>query len=182
MGKKTSAAAAEIAKHEVAEAKKSAGNSAGAERAENVSAGSPAPVVEDTDLWSSSRIAALADGITQKLGAEQNLMARTLFVALDGSRFLPVRVYPYLIVARRAVVGMGLMMVASLSPIDGPAKIDYKFEIGTPEGGSKLVEVWTVRVGDNIVARFLLAPSETIAADLVREDVAVAAYTIKPKE
>jgi hypothetical protein len=139
-----------------------------------------APVVAD-EFWSGTKIAAIADGVTAKIGAEQNLMARTLFVALDGARFLPVRVYPCLTIARRAVAGMGMMMVASLAPIEGSISISYDFSIGRLATASGLAEAWSVRVGDSVLTRFLLVPTETIVADLTREDATVAAYTIKPK-
>lgn len=140
-----------------------------------------AAVVGDGDFWTATHIAQLADGITQQLGDEQNLRARTLFVALDDTRFLPVRVFPYLVVARRALVGMGMMMVASLAPIEGTSSVNYKFEIARPAAADapRLVEIWSVRVGDSVVARFLLAPTDALATDLVREDRVVAAYSLK---
>lgn len=154
------------------------------QKSTDVAAPTPGPstTVSDMEFWSASRIAEKADSITAQLGIERNLMARTLFVALDGTHFLPVRTYSALVLARRALVGMGMMMVVSLAPIEGKLNIDYKFEIGFARESDRLVEVWNVCVADNVIARFLLAPAETVETDLVKKTADVVVFALKPKE
>lgn len=175
MVKKMSDAAAEIAKYEIAEAQK-------ATAAETSSATPPADAsVKDdsTDFWTSKRIAEIADSVAQNIGADQNDLPRTLFVALTGEHFLPVCAYPYLLLARRALVGVAMMVVASLAHPSKTDAVPYTFDVGYVPGASKLVEIWTARSGDKIVARYMLAPTGTIADDLVRAEATVAVFSVK---
>lgn len=132
-----------------------------------------------TDFWSSGRIAEVADTVTAKFGADENLLPRTLYMAVTDEHFLPIRVYPYLLLARRALAGMGLMHVASFAKPEGTEALPYTFNVCTIKGASRLVEIWTVLVDEKPIARFMLAPADTADADLVRADAGVNVYSVK---
>lgn len=173
-------------------------------------AGDAAGISAGSDLWSAARIVALADELSQRIGADTTPRARTLFVALGeagaavgagadaqlpawhATRFVPVCAYPHALFARRAVVGMGMMVVSTLAPAEGVVDVEYKFDVdraptararGSADAvpPEELLEVWTVRAQGAVVARFLLAPSDGVADDLARSEVALGAYTIQTK-
>lgn len=144
-------------------------------------ADSATPVPAD-EFWSGTRIAEFADKISIQLGAEENALQRTMYLALTDAHFMPIATYSTLLLARRALVGTAMMTtIASCAPPVDLANIAYAFDVGPAKGASRLVEIWTVRVDGEPKARFMLAPTETRDADMERAEATLRVFSIKIK-
>ena len=142
----------------------------------------PSETIAGTEFWSATRIAEIADNVSQNLGAEENDLQRTLYIALTGEHFMPVCAYSCLVLARRGLVGVAMMMVAGLANAKAPETIPYTFDVGFVPGVSKLLEVWTVRSGEKMVARYMLVPSASAESMLVRSEATIAVFSVKKRE